>query len=198
VARWGGGRGGYYAGRGFGGNRTPNGFNRAGNEFGNRGFNRPEPPPENYGYNRLGGMQSRAYQNFQRPAPQNYAYTRPETYGRPGGYGSNLYARGADQYGARNANPYERTPQFARPQANNYGRNDFNQRAHAEPRGFSNGREYGQSFRGESSGGSHFFGGSRSEGHASFKAPKAPKMPKMSGGGGHHGGGGGGGHHGRK
>ncbi len=44
---------------------------------------------------------------------------------------------------ARGANPYERTPQFARPQAHIYGRNDFSQRAYAEPRGFSSGREYG-------------------------------------------------------
>lgn len=192
VAHWYGGRGGFY--RGLGGNRTPNGFNRAGNEFGNRGFSRPEPRPEN-GYNRLGGMEGRGYQNFQRPAPQNYAYGRQEPYGRPGGYGQSFSSRGLESY--RNVNPYERTPQFARPQANNYGRNEFSQRAFAEPRSFSE-RDYGKSFRSQNSSGSRMFGGSRNEGHMSFKAPKAPKMPKMSGGGGHHGGGGGGGHHGHR
>jgi hypothetical protein len=196
VAHWGGGRGGYYAGRGMG-NRTPNGFarpqqgyNRAGNEFGNRGFNRPEPRPENNGFNRLGEYGNRGNQIYSRPAPQNYAYNRPESYARPGGYGSSFYSRESQQYGSRGATPYARSEQFARPPATSFGRNDFSQRAYAAPRGFSGGRGYGQSFRGESSGGSHFFGG----GHNSFKAPKAPKMS----GGGHHGGGGGGhGHHGR-
>ena len=219
VAHWGNPRGGYFGARGPGGiNRTPNGFgvargdggiNRTPNGFarpeqGNRGYERPgETPYRSYAGNGYAG-------NNVRPAIQNYAYNRPQspiaqparpqTYSRPGGYG-NSFASGAQPgytqpgYGQRLASPYSGGQAYRAPAAQTYQRNDFAQRAYAEPRSY--GGTYGgaRSYAEPKQERSHMFGGGHGEEH--YKAPKAPKAPKMSGGG--HGGGHGGGifgHHG--
>lgn len=195
VAHWDGWRGGgYNANRGFGGNRTPNGFARpqqayhlGANEFASRGF-------RNDGYNRPGAVQGHWYQNYSRPTPQNNAFARPEM--RPGN-GSSFSSRDGQQFGGRSGPPYSRSEQLARPSGSAYGRNDFNQHVSAGPRGFSGSREYSQSFRGENSGRSHFFGGGGGESHGSYRAPKAPKAARISAGEGRHGGASGHGHHGR-
>jgi len=221
---FGGGDGGYYGGRNGGGiNRQPNGyprteqgFNRLGN--GQPGFTRPPVrTAQNFTDNRGGEMSGRGnFGSYVRPALPGYTYNRPapilparpQTYSRPGGYGSGFDGRGGQSF-ARPASPYSyggqqgwRTPEST------YQRNDFAQRSYAEPRSYSGNRGYAEAYaRPEKSGGMHLFGGGHSGGdeHFAYKAPKMPKpmkAPHMSGGGGfgggHHGGGGGfgGGHHG--
>jgi hypothetical protein len=202
VARWG-NSGGYYGSHGGSPNRTPNGFgrpeqsnNRSGNGYvqGNayargNGYGQPASPrppvrtPENYAYNRYDNRAaeapSRAYApDNVRPAQQNYAYARPqsyarpgETYARPGGYGNSFFGNSTQAYAARPATPYAGQQAYRVPA---YQRNNYAQRAYAEPKQAR-------------SGSLHMFGGGHGEEH--YKAPKAPKTPKMSGGGGHHGGG---------
>jgi len=207
VARWGNSGGGYYGSHGGLPNRTPNGYPRSEqsyNRFGNgypqgnayargNGYGQPGSPrppvrtPENYGYNRYDNRAveapNRGYASANvHPAPQNYAYARPQSpiaqpvrpqsYARSGGYGNSFYGNSTQAYSGRPAMPYAGQQSYRAPV---YQRNDFAQRAYAEPRQ-------------ERSGGMHMFGGGHGEEH--FKAPKAPKAPKMSsGGGGHHGGG---------
>jgi hypothetical protein len=139
--------------------------------------------PENYAYNRYDNRAaeapSRAYApDNVRPAQQNYAYARPqsyarpgETYARPGGYGNSFFGNSTQAYAARPATPYAGQQAYRVPA---YQRNNYAQRAYAEPKQAR-------------SGSLHMFGGGHGEEH--YKAPKAPKTPKMSGGGGHHGGG---------
>jgi hypothetical protein len=192
VAHWGGGYGGGSRSPVGGINRTPRGFDRPqqgqgyerfGNSYAGRGFSRPPVrTPENYAYNR---------HQPQQPMP-----VRPQSYARSGGYGSGFYASQPRVY----ANPQ----QTWRAPASTYQRNDFAQRSYvARSYGnhpsYSGGRGYGEfAPKQERTDGFHLFGGSHGERsfHSSYKAPKMPKAPKMSGGG-HHGGGHGGGHHGR-
>jgi hypothetical protein len=135
-----------------------------------------------------------------RPALGGYGYNRPQApiaqpvrpqaFGRPGGYGNGFYSGSQPGYGQRSMNPYAGGQAFRAP-AQSYQRNNFSQRAYAEPK-FSQPKQ--QHF----GGGSHFFGGGHGEQH--YKAPKMQKAPRMSGGGHHSGGGHGGsffGHHGR-
>ncbi len=225
VARWGGG--GYYGSQGGGINRTPNGYGRPQqglNRFGNQpaapGFTRPPVrTQENYAYNHMPETPNRAYPgNYVLPAMRDYTVgrpqaqtpqpVRPQSYARPGGYGyGNGFASNSQQaYAARPAAPYGDPRQGWRAPAYSYQRNDFAQRAYAEPRSYAGSRGYAESYsKPQRSGGSHLFGGGHGgeSFHSSYKAPKMPKAPKMSGGGyhgggGHHGGGGGlFGHHGR-
>jgi hypothetical protein len=191
VAHWGGSRGGGYGGSQMGGiNRTPNGYprpqqgnERFGNSYAERGFSRPPVrAPENYAYSR--------------PQPQAAMPVRPQTYARPGGYGSGFYAS--------QPRVYSSPQQTWRAPASTYQRNDFAQRSYVDRSygnqgSYSGGRGFAESApKQERSGGFHMFGGNHGERsfHSSYKAAKMPKAPKMSGGG-HHGGGHGGGHHGR-
>jgi hypothetical protein len=182
------------------GNGYPQGNAYArGNGYGQPASPRPPVrTPGNYAYNRYDNRAaeapSRAYAgNNVRPAQQNYAYARPqapiaqpirpqsyarpsesyaragETYARPGAYGNSFYGNSTQAYAARPATPYA-GQQTYRARASTYQRNDYAQRAYAEPKQ-------------ERSSGSHMFGGGHGEEH--YKAPKAPKAPKMSGG--HHG-----------
>jgi hypothetical protein len=230
VAHWGGGGGGYYGGHGGGINRTPNGYGRTEqgfSRFGNRqpqqGFTRPPlRTQENYAYNHTPEQPNRGYAgNYVRPAIRDYGYNRPQSpvaqpvrpqsYARPGGYGyGNSFTGNQGQaYAARPTAPYGDPRQGLRAPAQTYQRNDLAQRSYAaEPRSYTGERgSYSESWsKQERSGGMKMFGGRGGESsHYSYKAPKMPKAPKMSGGG-HHGGGGGGhhrgggglfGHHGR-
>jgi uncharacterized membrane protein YgcG len=192
--------------------RSAEGFNR-GYPSRNEAYGRPALPSQ--GYYRAPQAYGRSQQNYE-PRQQAYA-ARPEQFGRQGygspqGYGSNFAAAPRDSYAPRQggvmtyANPTYRAPQ------NSY-------------RGDIGGRSYGgssESFSGsQHSGGFHLFGGGHSSdnykapkaynyggGHSawggsshgfggggSFKAPKAPKMPKEHSSGGHSGGGGHSSHH---
>ncbi len=120
-----------------------------------------------------------------------YSGARPETYARPNTYGgAQSYARPASPY----PNPQQSWRSAAPAQQRGFDQRSFgnaqsysagNQRAYAAPRGFAEARP-------QSSGGFRGFGGG---GHESFKAPKEPKAPKMSGGGSHGGSSHGGGKH---
>jgi uncharacterized membrane protein YgcG len=213
VARFG-GYGGSYGG---GINRTPNGW---GNQSGGPTFTRPPlRGQENLGYNRglnqPGEPGNRAFAgSYARPAlPYTYRPQSPvmparpqaQSYGRPNGYsyGSGYNTAAPQNYGVRQAAPYDRTRENWRAPSSTYQRNEFAQHSYAEPRSYSGNHGHAEAFsKPERSGGSHFFGSNRGEEsfHSSYKAPKfeapkfkAPKAPKMSGGGFH---GGGGGHHG--
>jgi len=213
VQRFGGS--GFYGGRNGGGiNRTPNGYlrteqgyNRLGNGNGQPGFTRPPVrTAQNFTDNRGGEFAGRANSglanqgSYVRPAMPGYSYnrsapilpSRPESYSRPGGYGTGYDGRVPQQY-ARQASPYA-GQQTLRAPATTYARNDFAQHAFAEPRSYSGNRGYAEAFgKQDRSGGSHMFGGGHGESEH-FKAPKMPKAPKAphmsGGGGGHHGGGG--------
>jgi Protein of unknown function (DUF3300) len=190
VAHWGGSRGGYGGSQVGGINRTPRGFDRPqqgyerfGNSYAERGFSRPPVrTPENYAHNR--------------PQPQMAMPARPQSYARPGGYSSGFYAS--------QPRVYSSLQQEWRSPASTYQRNDFAQRSYVDRSygnqgSFSGGSGYAESApKQERSGGFHLFGGNHGQQnfHYSYKAPKMPKAPKMSGGG-HHGGGHSGGHHGR-
>jgi len=205
VQRFGGS--GFYGGHNGGGiNRTPNGYlrteqgyNRPGYGNGQQGFTRPPVRTgQNFADNRGGELAGRASQgSYARPAMPNYTYNRPspilparpQTYSRPGGYGSGYDSRMPQSY-ARQATPYS-TQQPYRGPATTYQRNDFAQHAYSDPRAYSGNRGYAEAYA-KQPGGSHMFGGGHGESEH-FKAPKMPKAPKaphMSGGGGHHGGGG--------
>ena len=211
--------GGNYGGQNGGGiNRHPNsyprteqGFNRLGNGYGQPAFPRPPMRTSKFADNRGGEMAGRGgLATSVRPALPGYAYNRPapilparpQTYSRPGGYGSGFDGR-APQSFTRQASPYSyRGQQALGAPEPTYQRNDFAQRGYAEPRSYSGSRGYAEAFnKQERSGGKNMFGGGHggASQHFSYKAPKMPKAmkaPKMSGGGGfgggHHGGGGGG------
>ncbi len=167
VARWGGGRGGYYGSQGGGINRTPNGYdrpqeglNRLGDRFGNQqaapGFTRPPVrTQENYGYNRGAEAPNRAYAgNYVRPAMRDYTVgrpqapvtqpVRPQAYARAGGYGyGNGYPSNSQQaYAQRPAAPYGDPRQGWRAPAQGYQRNDLAQRSSMEPRPYAEPRSY--------------------------------------------------------
>ena len=144
---------------------------------------------------------SRAYaspENYVRPAPQTYAYSRPQTaitaparpqsYARPGGYGSGFYSNSTQAYATRLAAPYASPRQSWGVPASNYQRNDYAQRSYQ----VAGNRGYAESYsRPEKSGGFHLFGShSEEKSYGGYKAPKSFKQPKEHG----HGGGGGGGH----
>jgi hypothetical protein len=207
-------------------NRTPNGYgrpeqgyNRLGNGNGQSGFTRPPVrAQENYAYNHPVEAPNRAYgSSYVRPAVRDYTYrpqqqtaqpSRPQAYSGAGGYGFRSNSQQA--YAARPAAPYAGQQQVYRAPGSSYQRNDYAQRSYSEPRGYSEPRSYsysgdrGPGNRGyeqayanqERSGGSRMFGGGHGEQHNSYKAPKAPREPKMSGGGHHSGGGGHSGGHG--
>ena len=223
VARWAAPRGGsYYASQSGGINRQPNGFygpeqgySRPANGYTPPAFTRPPVRnPENYTANRPVETPNRGFSapngNYVRPAVQNYAYSRPEpqatlparpqTYARPGGYGSGFYSGSQQAYAARPSTAYANPQQSWRAPASTYQRNDFAQRSYSqsypEARSYSAGRNFAESSpKSERSGGFHLFGGDHNaeSSHASYHAPKAPRPPKGYGGGGHHSGGGG--HH---
>jgi hypothetical protein len=208
-------------GEGYGDYRRPS----PQQSFGGQPDRRPQPysayrTPEE---NRLLGQQGRGYQqpnNYVRPAPPTYAYNRPQpqvtmparpqTYGRPGGYGSSFYGDRSPSYPARPATEFARQQAFREPapQYNNFAQRSYSQ-PYSDPRSYSGGRNFEEP-KPEHSGGFHMFGGGHNaeSSHTSYRAPKeykAPKMPKApkgyGGGGGHHSGGGhfgggGGGHHG--
>jgi len=232
VAHWGSQQGGsYYAPQSGGINRQPNGFYRP-----EQGYSRPangyappvftRPPvrnPENYAANHPIETPNRGYSapygSYVRPALRDYTYNRPQpqaaqparpqTYARPGGYGSGFLGS-SQSYGGRPGTAYAspqqtwRAPQSA-PQRNDYAQRSYSQ-SYPEVRSYSAERSYaapaGRAFaesspKSEHSGGFHPFGGGHNSEsmHASYHAHKAPKAPKFHGGGHSGGGHGGGGHH---
>jgi hypothetical protein len=219
-----GGSGGNYAGNGYRSTHPmPQGRETAGNYAGNSraqaAYGRAANPYENQRYaESQRNLESPRNMDSQRSA-RDYAgsaYRGPATSGYDASRAQAYAGNRAENYAyARPAEPMHQqysapSQQYARPQAYaNPGYNSggyrgqqsyANERAYAAPasRGFRESEPRYESSGRESSGSSHFFGGSR--GGESYHAPKAPsyhapKAPKMSGGGGHGHSGGGGKHH---
>jgi hypothetical protein len=225
VAHWASPRGGsYYGAHGGGYGHQPNGYN------GGQNYSRPvQRSYDNYAGNRPYAANRPLAGNNARPVLRDYAYNRPQaqaampvrpqSYARPGGYGSGFYSNSTQPYAGRPGTAYSGPQQSWRAPASTYQHNDYAQRAYSEgrtyqaersyptERTYSGGRTYsapmGRGFaesppKPEHSGGFHLFGGNHGAeksfsgrgGESPHGSYHAPKAPKVP-----KGYGGGGGHH---